>query len=283
MNITIRIPSPGTLRRYWKWSVLPLLALVLMITWGRDGTDSAVAQGGGGFAALGHGETAGFPPGPDFSMMVASPSGDPCDNTVGVDDKKCMIHPGDKFTVVVSLDAVGFLGAYTDAVISLHFSPGLTWQDLPDECAMAGGPLVAAAEFPMIVPGDQQMWAVDCVSPPGPTGYVGPIAVVEFACPSYKSKETITMVHGTDNPGTGYIFDTFLAAFPGPVISPEHVAGALISETIVINCNNYYPWDVHGPGQSVAVDGIVDLANDILGVIQHYCPNPGTPCAKPTP
>ena len=56
--------------------------------------------------------------------------------------------------------------------------------------------------------------------------------------------------------------------------------GFIYSETIIINCNNYYPWDVHGPGQSADLDGIVDLPNDILGVIQHFCPLPTDPCAK---
>ena len=54
-------------------------------------------------------------------------------------------------------------------------------------------------------------------------------------------------------------------------------------ETIVINCDNHYPWDVHGPNQSADLDGIVDLPNDILGVIQHFCPNAADPCAKRTP
>ena len=39
------------------------------------------------------------------------------------------------------------------------------------------------------------------------------------------------------------------------------------------------PWDVAGPGQSWPPDGVVDLPNDILSVILHFCPN--GPCVKP--
>ena len=34
--------------------------------------------------------------------------------------------------------------------------------------------------------------------------------------------------------------------------------------------NDYY--DVYGPGQSLTLDGVIDLPNDILGVIQHFAP-----------
>jgi len=34
--------------------------------------------------------------------------------------------------------------------------------------------------------------------------------------------------------------------------------------------NDYY--DVYGPGQSLVLDGFIDLPNDILGVIQHFAP-----------
>ena len=34
--------------------------------------------------------------------------------------------------------------------------------------------------------------------------------------------------------------------------------------------NDYY--DVYGGGQSLALDGVIDLPNDILGVIQHFAP-----------
>ena len=43
----------------------------------------------------------------------------------------------------------------------------------------------------------------------------------------------------------------------------------------------WFPWDVAGPNDSWPPDGIVDLTNDIFGVIQHYCPVASDPCAKP--
>ena len=36
------------------------------------------------------------------------------------------------------------------------------------------------------------------------------------------------------------------------------------------NPNDYF--DVYGPGQSLTLDGVIDLPNDILGVIQHFAP-----------
>jgi len=39
--------------------------------------------------------------------------------------------------------------------------------------------------------------------------------------------------------------------------------------------NDYY--DVLGPGSSLTHDGVIDLANDILGVILHYAPTGSSP------
>ena len=39
--------------------------------------------------------------------------------------------------------------------------------------------------------------------------------------------------------------------------------------------NDYY--DVYGPGQSLTHDGVIDLPNDILGVIQHFAPTGAPP------
>jgi hypothetical protein len=39
--------------------------------------------------------------------------------------------------------------------------------------------------------------------------------------------------------------------------------------------NDYY--DVYGPGQSLTRDGVIDLPNDILGVVQHYSPGGAPP------
>ena len=44
---------------------------------------------------------------------------------------------------------------------------------------------------------------------------------------------------------------------------------------MVKNPNDYY--DVYGPGQSLTLDGVIDLPNDILGVIQHFSPQGAPP------
>ncbi len=94
-----------------------------------------------------------------------------------------------------------------------------------------------------------------------------------FRCPNFKTKETITIVHGT---GSGDA-DTFVV----DGIGTRFAEVPPIAESLIINCDNYYPWDVHGPGQAVGLDGIVDLPNDILGVIQHFGQNKPTPEPDP--
>ena len=42
-----------------------------------------------------------------------------------------------------------------------------------------------------------------------------------------------------------------------------------------LNPNDYY--DVLGPGAAMPTDGIIDLPNDILGVIQHFAPQGQSP------
>ncbi len=39
--------------------------------------------------------------------------------------------------------------------------------------------------------------------------------------------------------------------------------------------NDYY--DVYGPGNSLTLDGVIDLPNDVLGVILHFAPLGGPP------
>ena len=265
MTFTITIPP----LRVWKW-LAPMLAVVaaLALTWGGGVT----AQQG----ALGDGPGEGNAgPSVDFNMFVPTLSGDDC--TTLVDDKKCLVAPGDQFTVIVSLDkSLGF--TFDEYVIALTYSGGLTRINTSDECAP--GPFPGSTlDIDDANAGDQSVYLLDCVG--SPVSSTGPLAFIEFACPPFKSKETITMVYGTESGYTsGFVAETQLISGGTSFATETSPGGRVISETIIINCNNYYPWDVHGPGQSADLDGIVDLPNDILGVIQHFCPLPTDPCAK---
>ena len=273
MKITIpefTLPGP----RLWKWAVLPIaaVALALALTWG----GGATAQQGSSFLE-------GFPvraeaAGIDFSLIAIPLSGATCDTFV--DDKKCLVAPGDPFPVLVILEKnAGF--AYNDVTIALTYTGGLTRLDQPHECG--AGPFPSTAEIIDETDPSQKVYVVECFGIGAPVLYVGLLAVVEFECPPFKSKETITIHYGLDNPfTTGLFLDTQLTNFSaGPIHATEtSLLGLTYTETIIINCNNYYPWDVHGPGQAVDLDGIVDLPNDILGVIQHFCPLITMPCAK---
>ena len=42
-----------------------------------------------------------------------------------------------------------------------------------------------------------------------------------------------------------------------------------------VDPNDYF--DVYGAGQSLVHDGVIDLPNDILGVIQHFAPTGAAP------
>ncbi len=76
--------------------------------------------------------------------------------------------------------------------------------------------------------------------------------------------------------GAAYVFQAEPPA-PGDTdgdgCSDKHESGP--DETLggrrdYLDPNDYY--DVYGPGQSLVRDGVIDLANDILGVIQHFAP-----------
>ncbi len=269
-EITITLPGP----RLWKW-VVPIFAVVaaLTLTWGGGAT---AQQGGFGPPDPGQGQAGATV---DFNLIMPN-GGDICDTLI--DDKKCLVPPGDTFPVLVNLDKnPGF--AFEDSVISLTYSGGLTRVDLPDECAPGPFP-GGAVETDDANPGDQSVYILECVASGPPVAWEGPLAEIHFKCPAFKSKETISIQYGIDNPiTTGMYIDSQLVNFnfTGPSFATElSPLGLPYSETIVINCNNYYPWDVVGPGMSAELDGIVDLPNDILDVILHFCPLITMPCAK---
>ena len=270
MKVTITIPEP----RVWRWLVpIAAVAVPLAITSGGGVTAQEIIWGD-----QGQGEFSGSI---DINIQVSGNEG--CNTHELDDDKKCLLAPGETFTLKVWLDKnIGF--TYNVLAINLTYTGGLTRVDLPDECAP--GPFPFGFEEDDLADPIQKVYVLECgdLASPAITS-IGALAEVEFACPAEKSTETITINYGGDTPtSTGNYIDTLLADFtsgdPPDIWTEFSPEGIIYSETIIINCDNYYPWDVHGPDRSAELDGIVDLPNDILGVILHFCPNALQPCSK---
>ncbi len=249
--------------------------------------DPAVAHPQSGPAGFPDGEVAGAPPPvsafPNFSIS----RGGECD-TNG-DNKKCVVPPGGSFEVDFLVEDVGTVIAnetYNYVAIRLDYSWNLTVKKPPvafpgspcDDTPITGAGSMnwTDAEDDIGIP-INEFW-IWCDPAPWTT-YAGQMFSVTFNCPPFKSKETITLANVLPGGFYGFQSGTALQNANGNVWIAEYNR----NETLVINCDNYYPWDVVGPGQSATLDGIVDLPNDILAVIQHFCPLTSMPCAKPTP
>ncbi len=294
----IKFYIPAIALRFLKWSILPAFALALMLAWGGSG-DSVVAQEDvGQRGASGEGEIAAHQTQPDLNILIAADAEDGCDTLASEDDLECRIEPGASFTVAVSLDSYAGLDNawYNSLNIGVNYSPGLTLKDRSGDTEW--GP--ANARFwPQC---SSTLAGVGLQMRPGQFShgcnattnsiYTGKVMELDFTCPAEKSTQTISLVSGRDAPiyfvgalwGTQHNSDTSIFSSPRKTTSPlplNHEDGPV--DTLVIHCDNYYPWDVVGPSQSVELDGIVDLFNDISAVIDHYCPFISEPCAKPTP
>ncbi len=267
-----------------------------MLVWGSGGGESVVAQEGEGpRAANGEGEIASNATRPDLNIGISSDAdGISCDTWIPGNNRECRIEPGASFTVATYVDSYAGLDNpwYTAVSVGVHYSPGLTRVDRAGdtEWGPGGNRFWAGCTTPAsIVIDEPGQYGNSCGSAAQSTQTGQKVLELDFTCPAEKSTQTITLVHGRDQPiflegtlyGVQHGYDTRLISNPTSTSSPllpDHEDGP--AETLVINCDNYYPWDVHGPNQSVELDGIVDLANDILGVIQHFCPLPNDPCAK---
>ena len=159
---------------------------------------------------------------------------------------------------------------YTTSNARLDYSWSLVLQGSVDVAPGCFAPGIAELNFSV---------KYQCFANGGESEATTPVLEATFRCPDFKSKETITLVHGQIGDSIIGISGTYLKDDGSTTAGPAHFEFGP-AETIVINCDNYYPWDVHGPNQSTDLDGIVDLPNDILGVIQHFCPLPTQPCSK---
>ena len=179
---------------------------------------------------------------------------------------KCRFSPGTTFTVEVYLTKLpeSLIKNYELIQVWLQHSTGLT--------AEAGSgfwhwPALGVVDFDTIFKNTVVSQAFG-----DPSVYTGLIYSVDFTCPDKKTTEYITASNGSGaNAGAG----NFIIDFGEDVVHDQ-----VFGPTLIINCDNYYPWDVHGSGQSAELDGIVDLPNDILGVILHFCPQLTLPCSK---
>jgi hypothetical protein len=248
----------ASIRPNWRWVLIAIAALAFAALSG--GGSAADAEGGrtpGDRSVAGGGPLGGL----DFNLAVYTSSGtlkDDCDSLL--DDFKCIVHPGDTFTVEVYLDAlpaltdvdVDTIAGYTDMAVELDYSPGLT----------ANTPTVntiGTCEFDpeFYTSTGSVVWA--CLQSGNEVRYTNKLFQLTFTCPAFKSKETVTLV-----PGVTFLDDTYIIDENS---NAWREAGP--AETVVINCDNVFPWDVDTSGQ-VSV-------GDIFQVVQHFGE------VKPTP
>ncbi len=83
--------------------------------------------------------------------------------------------------------------------------------------------------------------------------YTGELVRPNFNCPRHKSKETISIIHDFDADG----IETGLRDENGSIV--YELAHRV--ESLVINCDNYFPWDITRPGGGPP-NGVVDLFGD---------------------
>ncbi len=268
-----------------------------------DGPAAVEPQSGpGGFPSGGAVAGIGGPDQPDFSISSAE---DCTTNLPFVPpllaggptppDKKCLVAPGDSFTVDVALKDLGGIITeldYDSIAIRLDYSWNLTAKktEAVSPVAAPGSPCdddpkVGGGMDWQLDPVKGQYWIV--CDAPFPTDYTGPLVSVTFNCPEEKTKEVVTLANNAPVE-TGLYYYSWGTALAPPLLLAGETAIEWIPdndrhESLIINCDNYFPWDVHGPGGSAELDGVVDLPNDILGVIMHFCPLATMPCAKPTP
>ena len=295
MHIQLYIPTIAL--RFLKWSILPAFAIALMLAWGTGGGgESVIAQEDAGpRGANGEGGIASHAAAPDLNIVVVPDAdGSGCDTLAASNSLECRIEPGASFTVATYVDSYAGLDNawYTGVSIGVHYSPGLTLKDRPGdtEWGPVNARFWAGCTTPALIVTDEPgQYGTSCGSGAHSTQTNQKLLELDFTCPAEKSTQTITLVHGRDQPiflegalyGVQHAYDTRLISNPTSTSSPllpDHEESR--ADTLVIHCDNYYPWDVHGPGQSADLDGIVDLPNDILGVILHFCPNALQPCSK---
>jgi hypothetical protein len=236
------------------------LLVVLAIASGHDRSELALASGN---------NTA------DFNMVAFEdgiPIKDGCDTFPA--DYKCTVHPEGTFQVNVYLDQLptglpdtagdpDAIGGYTEAGFRLDYSSNLTFN-----------PLNVSWQWPdcgtEIDLSESQVVNVGCGSGSANastfTSSTTPMVTLEFTCPEFKTKETITLVYGFEA-------QALLKTLPfDTVLIDENdvpVTEAAPSETLIINCDNFFPWDINLDN---AVSGL-----DIFEVIGHFGE------VKPTP
>ena len=202
---------------------------------------------------------------PDFAFFDIAAFGDTGACNTALKATKCRFSPGTTFTVEVYLTKLpaSLIKNYELIQVWLQHSTGLTAED---GTSIWHWPDLGVVDFDGVFKNTVVSQAFG-----DPSVFTGLIYSVDFTCPDKKTKETITASngHGAITAGN-FILDFDENVYHDQVFGP----------TLIINCDNYYPWDVHGPGQSADLDGIVDLPNDILGVILHFCPNALQPCSK---
>lgn len=214
-------------RAMWRLLAITILILTLPMTH-RDSVLSVFAEG----------ESI------DFNIAIATL--DSCDTLGG--DYHCVVPTGSTFTTEVRLDKLGGLldhngnavPEYTGPVAALHYTGGLAVEGsewLLQEVAC--GSLIETESGSS----SAKRFVIGASPSQCHSSFTGTLATVDFECPPGESIESITLVHGTDQPPflagepNGGSRDTLLfnddegAAFTG-----RRVAASGSSETLIVEC-----------------------------------------------
>jgi hypothetical protein len=213
---------------------------------------------------------------PQFSIVANPATGvkEGCDSLFGL-DPKCVVHPGETFQIDVFVDKLpaglpdggdaDSAGGYQAIGVRLDHSQGLTFE--------AGSDTWLWPDCGAFFDDSQDSGLVNlaCLDDGGNASThassLVPVVSLDFTCPNVKSVETITLVYGTEGDKIDAFelpYDTVLVDETGANITENAP-----SETLVINCDNHFPWDVTGDGAVSSFDIF-----EVLGQFGQTKPTP---------
>ena len=232
--------------------------------------------------------------GGDTEMVLTLPSHDNCGGPV--QSPTCTLATGTTFTVSVDLfnpPPTGYILAqawidYDDQGLVHKKNSQATWPDCEPQTFL-GRQDVASN-------GAEASCITSLLPPQPPSFYTGSMYTFELTCTDSPSSSTIRLLPSGD-PVSGTSGALLVKSGGGKVvpkvgdITIECLGLPEPGDTDGDGCSDQQefgndetrggqrdyqnPWDffdVYGPVQSPTLDGVIDLPNDVLGVIQHFAP-----------
>jgi hypothetical protein len=240
--------------RIARWAALGLVVALAAIGSSKEATPPAFAAGLT----------------PEFSIAVSQngvPIKEDCFSFPTTVAGKCLIHPGTTFQVEVYLDKLppglpdgddpDALGGYTAIGLRLDHSQNLTFE--------AGSEVWGWPDCGSFFDDSEDVGLVNLACLNGAenastyqSGF-DPVVTMDFTCPNTKTTETITLTYGTE----GDKIDALVLPYDTVVVDEAltNLTQSGPSETLVINCNNFFPWDLNGDGSVSAPDIFIEISH----------------------